>query len=136
MNILVGLDYGKVRCGIAISDPNHIIASPHKTVNNNLLIDSLVEINNEYVISKLIVGLPKKMNNQIFDLEHEIQSVIKRIKKSIPSIIIERVDERFTSKISKYFLNASSQKQKNRRNKENLDKISASLILQTYIDQK
>ena len=58
MNILVGLDYGKVRCGIAISDPNHMIASPHKTVNNNLLIDSLVEINNEYVISKLIVGLP------------------------------------------------------------------------------
>ena len=48
MNILVGLDYGKVRCGIAISDPNHMIASPHKTVNNNLLIDSLVEINNEY----------------------------------------------------------------------------------------
>lgn len=113
-----------------------MIASPHKTVNNNLLIDSLIEINNEYGISKLIIGLPKKMNNQIFDLEHEIQSVIKRIKKSIPSIIIERVDERFTSKISKYILNASSQKQKNRRNKENLDKISASLILQTYIDQK
>ena len=75
-------------------------------------------------------------SDQIFDLEHEIQSVIKRVKKRIPSIIIERVDERFTSKISKYFLNASSHKQKNRRNKENLDKISASLILQTYIDQK
>lgn len=136
MNILVGLDYGKVRCGIAISDPNQMIASPHKTVNNNLLIDSLIEINNEYGISKLIIGLPKKMNNQIFDLEHDIQSLIKSIKKSLPSIKVERVDERFTSKISKYFLNISSQKQKNRRNKENLDKISASLILQTYIDQK
>ena len=90
MNILVGLDYGKVRCGIAISDPNHMIASPHKTVNNNLLIDSLVEINNEYGISKLIVGLPKKMNNQIFDLEHEIQSVIKRVKKEFhPSSLKE-----------------------------------------------
>ena len=136
MNILVGLDYGKVRCGIAISDPNQMIASPHKTVNNNLLIDSLIEINNEYGISKLIIGLPKKINNQIFDLEHDIQSLIKSIKKSLPSIKVERVDERFTSKISKYFLNISSQKQKNRRNKENLDKISASLILQTYIDQK
>ena len=67
MNILVGLDYGKVRCGIAISDPNHMIASPHKTVNNNLLIDSLVEINNEYGISKLIVGLPKKMNLKLVE---------------------------------------------------------------------
>ena len=104
MNILVGLDYGKVRCGIAISDPNHMIASPHKTVNNNLLIDSLIEINNEYGISKLIIGLPKKMNNQIFDLEYDIQSAIERIKKSIPSIIIERVDERFTSEISKQII--------------------------------
>ena len=136
MNILVGLDYGKVRCGIAISDPNHMIASPHKTVNNNLLIDSLIEINNEYGISKLIVGLPKKMNNQIFDLEHEIQSVIKRVKKRIPSIIIERVDERFTSKISSSIIINSGLSKKNRRDKLIIDKISASLILESYLIQK
>ena len=76
------------------------------------------------------------MKNKLFDIEENIKEFIQKVNTQLPEIQIERVDERFTSKIARNYLNTYSFKQKIRRKKENLDKLSASLILQSYLERK
>ena len=132
----LGIDFGIKKSGVSISDSNKLISFPLETIETKNLLDYIKQINIDENIEIVVIGKPLKLNNEMHDLEEAIGKFIKLLKIEVSNIKVERVDERFTSKISKYLLNASSQKQKNRRNKENLDKISASLILQTYIDQK
>jgi putative Holliday junction resolvase len=84
-------------------------------------------------IEKVIIGKPLKLNNQVHELENDIIKFIKSLKSIFPNIIIERVDERYTSKISNLIIRQSGIKQKSRMNKSIIDKISASLILESYL---
>jgi|TARA_B100001093_G_scaffold59690_2_gene50419 putative Holliday junction resolvase len=133
---ILGIDYGIKRTGIAISDPLGIIASPLETVNTVNLIDYLLKLIENEKISDLVIGLPLNSKNKLFDIEKEIKKFILKIKLKLPELNIERIDERFTSKIARNYINIYTEKQKTRRNKENLDKVSASLILQSYLEKK
>jgi len=133
---ILGIDYGIKRTGIAISDPLGIIASPLETVNTVNLIDYLLRLIENEKISDLVIGLPLNSKNKLFDIEKEIKKFILKIKLKLPELNIERIDERFTSKIARNYINIYTEKQKTRRNKENLDKVSASLILQSYLEKK
>ena len=84
-------------------------------------------------IERIIIGKPIKLNNTIHDLENDILDLIEAINKLFPNIIVERIDERFTSKISKKILNQLNPKKKIRMDKSIIDKISASLILESYL---
>lgn len=136
MKRILGIDYGIKRTGIAISDPLGIIASPLETVNTVNLIDYLLKLIENEKISDLVIGLPLNSKNKLFDIEKEIKKFILKIKLKLPELNIERIDERFTSKIARNYINIYTEKQKTRRNKENLDKVSASLILQSYLEKK
>lgn len=136
MKRILGIDYGIKRTGIAISDPLGIIASPLETVNTVNLIDYLLKLIENEKISDLVIGLPLNSKNKLFDIEKEIKKFILKIKLKLPELNIERIDERFTSKIARNYINIYTVKQKTRRNKENLDKVSASLILQSYLEKK
>lgn len=136
MKRILGIDYGIKRTGIAISDPLGIIASPLETVNTVNLIDYLLKLIENEKISDLVIGLPLNSKNKLFDIEKEIKKFILKIKLKLPELNIERIDERFTSKIARNYINIYTEKQKIRRNKENLDKVSASLILQSYLEKK
>tara|TARA_B100001063_G_C16707738_1_gene526223 strand:+ start:123 stop:533 length:411 start_codon:yes stop_codon:yes gene_type:complete len=133
---ILGIDYGIKRTGIAISDPLGIIASPLETVDTVNLIDYLLRLIENEKISDLVIGLPLNSKNKLFDIEKEIKKFILKIKLKLPELNIERIDERFTSKIARNYINIYTEKQKTRRNKENLDKVSASLILQSYLEKK
>jgi putative Holliday junction resolvase len=133
---ILGIDYGIKRTGIAISDPLGIIASPLETVNTVNLIDYLLKLIENEKISDLVIGIPLNSKNKLFDIEKEIKKFILKIKLKLPELNIERIDERFTSKIARNYINIYTEKQKTRRNKENLDKVSASLILQSYLEKK
>ena len=87
-------------------------------------------------IEIVVIGKPLKLNNEIHDLEEEIVKFIKSLKNHLPNIQVERIDERFTSKISKQIIIKSGVGKKNRRDKLIIDKISASLILESYLIQK
>ena len=87
-------------------------------------------------IEIIVIGKPLKLNNEIHDLEEEIVKFIKSLKNYLPNIQVERIDERFTSKISKKIIIKSGVGKKNRRDKLIIDKISASLILESYLIQK
>ena len=136
MKRVLGIDYGLKRTGLAISDPLGIIASPLETIKTENLLNYLLDLNKKEKISILVIGLPLNLKNKLFDIEENIKEFIQKIKTYIPEIEIERIDERFTSKIARNYLNTYTGKQKIRRKKENLDKVSASLILQSYLERK
>ena len=132
----IGIDYGKKRTGISISDYDKIISFPLETVETTNLINFLKDLTKKEKIEKIIIGKPLKLNNKIHALENEIVDFIKSINRAFPYISIHRVDERFTSKISNKILNQLETKKKNRMDKSIIDKISASLILESYLIKK
>ena len=136
MGRVLAIDYGEKRTGIAITDPLQIVASGLTTVDTNSLIDFLKNYCSEENVDLFVVGLPKKMNNQPSLSESLIKPFIIKLKSSFPKISIIRIDERFTSKIALRTMIDSGLKKKQRKNKSLIDQISATLILQSYLDSK
>ena len=97
------------------------------------LIEFLKELSRKENIEKIIIGKPLKLNNTVHDLEKDIIDLIKSLNKYLPDITIERIDERYTSKISKKIIHQLHSKKKIRMDKSIIDKISASLILESYL---
>ena len=129
----IGIDYGKKRTGISISDYDKIISFPLETVETTNLLNFLKDLTKKEKIEKIIIGKPLKLNSKIHSLENEIVDFIESINRTFPNISIHRVDERFTSKISNKILNQLETKKKIRMDKSIIDKISASLILESYL---
>ena len=129
----IGIDFGKKRTGISISDYNKVLSFPLETIDTDSLIEFLKELSRKENIEKIIIGKPLKLNNVVHDLEKDIIDLIKSLNKYLPDISIERIDERYTSKISKKIIHQLHSKKKIRMDKSIIDKISASLILESYL---
>ena len=136
MGVAVGIDYGIKRTGIAITDFDQIIASPYKTISTHRLDEFIQGIISNTKIVFFVIGMPVNLNNEITDITPHVKGFINRFEKQYPDIPIHQVDERFTSKISKRIIQASGIKKNARRNKALVDKISASILLQEFIDRK
>ena len=132
----LGIDFGIKKSGVSISDSNKLISFPLKTIETKNLLDYIKQISIDENIEIVVIGKPLRLNNEIHDLEEEIVKFIKSLKNYLPNIQVERIDERFTSKISKQIIINSGVGKKNRRDKLIIDKISASLILESYLIQK
>ncbi len=135
MGRIIGLDYGKVRTGIAVTDELQLIASGLTTVLTSDLLTFLKEYVSEEKVTSIVVGEPKQMNNTPSESETLIGPFIQVLKQSFPEIPVYRQDERFTSQMAVKSMVASGMKKKNRREKAMVDKISATLILQGYLDR-
>ncbi len=133
MGKVLAMDFGKKRTGIAVTDDMQIIASGLTTVNTKELIPFLKDYVKKENVELFIIGEPKQMNNQPSQSEALIASFIEKLKKEI-DIPIKRVDERFTSKMAMQTMIDSGLPKKKRQNKALLDEISATIILQTYLD--
>lgn len=133
MGRILALDYGTKRTGLAVTDEMQIIASGLTTVDTKQLIVFLKNYIATENVEKFIVGLPKQMDNTASESEVYIQKFLKQLKKSIPDVPVERVDERFTSKMAFQTMIDSGLKKKQRKNKALVDEISATLILQSYL---
>ena len=133
MSKILAMDYGKKRCGFAISDENQSIAFPLETVENKEIYQYIKNIIQEENIVKFIVGLPRTNSNDLFNLENEIKLFIKKIKLDYPKLGIFREDERFTSSLAKLLIAKSDLKKTKRENKKLIDKISATIILQSFL---
>ena len=132
----LGIDFGIKKSGVSISDSNKLISFPLETIETKNLLDYIKQISIDENIEIVVIGKPLRLNNEIHDLEEEIVKFIKSLKSHLPNIQVERIDERFTSKISKQIIIQSGVGKKNRRDKLIIDKISASLILESYLIQK
>lgn len=130
----MALDIGTKRTGIAITDPLNIIATALETVATNDLIPFLAKYMQTEEVSQLIVGEPKQMNNEASQSAAEIQKIVEQLKNKFPLLPIIRVDERFTSKMASQIIAQSGMNKKNRERKEIIDTISATIILQSYME--
>jgi putative Holliday junction resolvase len=133
MGRILAIDYGTKRTGLAITDEMQIIASGLTTVNTKDLLIFLKDYIASENVEKLVVGLPKQMDNTASESEIYIQKFLKQLAKAIPNIPVERIDERFTSKMAFQTMIDSGLNKKQRQNKALIDEISATLILQSYL---
>ncbi len=133
---IVALDYGKKRTGIAVTDSLQLIASGLTTVATNDLLDFLKRYVDEENVERFIVGEPKQMNNTPSESEMFIAPFLGRLKKAFPDVPVERQDERFTSKMAFQSMIEGGLKKKQRRDKALLDEISATIILQAYLNRQ
>ena len=135
MGRIVAIDYGKKRTGIAVTDELQLIASGLTTVATHDLIDFLKKYVQEEQVVKFVVGEPKQMNNTPSESEIFITPFLNRLKKVFPELPIEREDERFTSKLAVRTMIDSGLTKKQRKNKALIDEISATIILQAYLNK-
>lgn len=132
---ILALDYGKVRTGIAVTDELQLIASGLTTVATPDLIAFLDDYFKKEAVERIVVGLPKQMDNTPSESEVLIQGFLKKLTAKFPTIPVERQDERFTSKMAVQSMLESGMKKKKRRDKALVDEISATLILQAYLNR-
>jgi putative Holliday junction resolvase len=135
MGRILALDFGKVRTGIAITDELQLIASGLTTVATKELIPFLKNYIDKENVDKIVVGEPKQMNNEPSESEALIVPFLVKLAKSFPAILVERQDERFTSKMAFQTMIDSGLKKKQRQNKALVDEISATIILQAYLNR-
>ncbi|GGG57532.1 Holliday junction resolvase RuvX [Bizionia arctica] len=136
MGRVLAIDFGKVRTGIAVTDELQLIAFGLETVATKELIAYLISYTSAENVDIFVVGEPKQMNNDPSESEVLIIPFLEKLKKSIPSIPVIRVDERFTSKMAFQTMIDSGLSKKKRKNKALVDEISATLILQSYLSSK
>jgi len=136
MGCLIGIDFGVKFSGIAITDTNQIIASPLDTCKTNELIPFIRKYDKNEKVDALIIGKPIQKDGSPSDIEKEIIEFITNLKKIFPDKSIYRQDERYTSKISSKVILESGIKKNKRKNKRLIDKISATLILQSFLEYK
>lgn len=136
MGRILAFDYGTKRTGIAVTDPLQLIASGLKTVETSEILTFLKAYCKDEEVVLFVVGLPRQMNNLPSESEQFIKLFIRNLKRTFPEIPIKREDERFTSKMALQSMIDSGIKKKQRNNKAMVDEISATLILQSYLNRK
>ena len=132
----MAIDYGTKRVGIAVTDTLQIIASPLDTVHASEVVGFIEKYCGTEDVATIVIGEPKKLNNESSDIEQHIKGFIRNLQKCLPMIEIQRVDERFTSKIAFQSMIDSGLSKKKRSQKEIVDQVSATLILQSYLEKK
>lgn len=136
MGRILAIDYGQKRVGLAVSDPLQIIANSLNTVSSIEIWGFLKTYLKTEQIDCIVVGYPKRLNNQPSESIKYVDPFIKKLKKEYPEVQIELYDERFTSKIAFQAMIDGGLGRKARREKAMVDKISANLILQSYLELK
>lgn len=136
MQRILAIDYGLKRTGIAVTDEMQIIASGLTTIPSETAIAFLKEYFNKEKVEKVLIGEPKQMNGQPSESIVIIEKFVSLFRASFPDMKIERVDERFTSKMAFQVMIDSGLKKKQRQNKALVDEISATIMLQDYLSRK
>ncbi|MEG0760808.1 putative holliday junction resolvase [Chryseobacterium piscicola] len=136
MKQILAIDYGKVRCGIAATDDMQIIASGLDTVATSGLMVFLKKYFSENNVEAVVVGLPTDLKGNMSDIEKSILVFIEKFKIEFPTVEVNRFDERFTSKMASFFISQSGKNKKQREQKGLIDKVSATIILQNFLEQR
>ena len=136
MGRIIGIDYGTKRIGLAVTDPLNIFASPMETVRTCDFESFIKKYSETETIEGFVIGYPVKMNNQASETVRFIDPFIKRLEKLFPGIPVTKADERFTSSMALQTMIEGGVKKMDRRNKTMVDKISAAIILQSFLDRK
>jgi putative holliday junction resolvase len=136
MGRILGIDYGNKRVGLAVTDPLQIFASPLNTISAHDIDNFIAGYMASEQVDAFVIGYPVKLNNTPSESVKYIDPFIRKLKKKFPGVPVHLVDERFTSQIAFRTMIDGGLKKKERQNKSIIDMISASIILQSYLDSK
>ncbi len=136
MGRILSIDYGRKRVGIAVTDPLQIIANGLTTVASGQIFQFLTEYFSKESVDMIVVGLPKTMKNEESESMKYIKPFLAGLKKRFPTIPVEMHDERFTSVIAHRAMLEGGLKKKDRQNKELVDELSATIILQSFMESR
>jgi putative Holliday junction resolvase len=133
---IMAFDYGTKRIGIAVTDPLQLIANALTTIHPNEVDVFLAEYLKQEQVETFVVGMPKQMDGTPSESTQHIVGFIRKLRRNYPQIPIVEMDERFTSKMATATILASGAKQKQRRDKALVDAVSATIILQSYMEKR
>ena len=136
MGRILGIDFGTKRIGIAVTDPLQIFASPLETVGNHEFENYILDYAKTETIDEFVIGYPVTLNNQPSKSVEYIDPFIRKLKKLFPGIPVNKIDERFTSGMALQTMIDGGVRKKGRQDKGMVDKISAAIILQSFIDRR
>ena len=136
MGRVLAVDYGKKRTGLAVTDPMRIIATPLETVSTDTLLNYLKSYLQKEAVDEFVVGMPKTLRNEDSETAPLVRAFVEELNKAFPEKPVHLVDERFTSSMAMDAMIAGGMKKKDRQVKGNVDKISATIILQSFLDRK
>ncbi len=136
MGRILAIDYGKKKSGVAVTDPLQIIANGLDTIPSSQLVEFLDKYMKEEEVEVIVLGYARQNSGEDSESMKYIKPFYNRLKNKYPHLIVEWMDERFTSKLAFQSMIDGGLKKQARRNKELVDKISATIILQSYLEQK
>ena len=136
MGRILGIDYGRKRVGLAVTDPLKIFASPLNTISAHDIDNFIADYMASEEVEAFVIGYPVKLNNEPSESVKYINPFIRKLKIRFPGVPVHLVDERFTSQMAFRTMIDGGLKKKERQNKSIIDMISASIILQSFLDRK
>ena len=136
MGRIIAIDYGQKRVGLAVTDELQMIAGPLGTVHSKDIFTFLKEYISRETVECLVVGEPRQMNNSQSESAIYVEPFVNKLRKEFPAIKVDRMDERFTSKMATQAILFSGAKKKDRQDKSLVDQVSAVIILQSYLEMK
>ena len=135
MGRILAIDFGKKRTGIAVTDPLQLIANRLETVETAEIWNFLGLYLSREQVDRVLVGYPLQLNNQPSEALRFINPFIQKFRKQYPEMMVEQVDERFTSKLAQQAILAAGVKKSDRQNKGLTDGVSATIMLQSWLEQ-
>lgn len=133
MGKVLGIDFGLKRTGLAISDDSKMFAFGLKTIDSDQLMDELKELIKAEKVDELVLGLPKRMNNEDSHITQNVLMLKEVLEKTFPELKVVLMDERFTSKMASHSMHMAGATKKQKQQKGLIDKVSATIILQSYL---
>ncbi|MCH2225375.1 MAG: Holliday junction resolvase RuvX [Crocinitomicaceae bacterium] len=134
MGKIIAIDFGLKRTGLALSDNEKTFAFGLETIDSKNLMDRLVKLSEKEKLDTIVLGLPKRLNNEDSHITQNVFLLKEALEKQFPFFTVELVDERFTSKMASQAIALSGGSKKQRKEKALIDKVSATIILQSYLD--
>ncbi|MVN76611.1 Holliday junction resolvase RuvX [Hymenobacter sp. HMF4947] len=131
---ILAIDYGHKRVGLAVTDPLQLIASPLDTIHSQGLVKFVLEYHQREKLAALVVGMPRTLLNEPTDSTSAVVGLLRRLRRELPELAIHEIDERFTSRLAKQAMLAGGLGRKARQDKATVDKVSATLILQSFLE--
>ena len=131
---ILAIDYGNKRVGLAITDPLQLIASPLDTIHSQDLVRFVLDHHRREPLAAVVVGMPRTLLNEPTNSTSAVVGLLRRLRRELPALAIHEIDERFTSRLAKQAMLAGGLGRKARQDKATVDKVSAALILQSFLE--
>ena len=131
---ILAIDYGTKRVGLAITDPLGLIATPLETIHSQELVGYVLAYHQREPLRAVVVGMPRTLLNEPTDVTSAVVGLLRRLRRELPDVPVHELDERFTSRMAHAAMLAGGLGQKARRDKATVDRVSATLILQSFLE--